>query len=291
MKLDSTGNMECTFGFKISLMRFLWRVKWSKFHRDFIKLDIHQPALSYLVDAKETGGVIAAWFANILNIVRVSNVTKVCNTVVGWIAVDVINLMLRPAAVGVKPSKTVAFERLSINLDHPVSAGMNGACNITYGNAVGCSDLSGKQSGFGIVGKQGFESVRRKLIGATSFCHVGNTEVCAVAVEKNKFGFRPSAVMVEPCKLTEQVRFGVDKDGLNIPVNYFANFPAVWTFVAHYEICKNSRFSIKVKKLTQFFWGKINSSHAVVPYKQWFGQRPNSISVLDGLRHFKPGAA
>ena len=53
---------------------------------------------------------------------------------------------------------------------------------------------------------------------------------------------------------------------------------------------KNSRFRIVVQKFLKPFLrkGRISISHAVVPFKQWFGQRLGSVSALVGLRHFNP---
>ena len=44
--------------------------------------------------------------------------------------------------------------------------------------------------------------------------------------------------------------------------------------------------SVVLKKFADALCGKINLSHAVVPLKQWFGQKPRSVSALAGLRHF-----
>ena len=54
-----------------------------------------------------------------------------------------------------------------------------------------------------------------------------------------------------------------------------------WTAVS-----KNTSVLVVVKKFADALCGKINLSHAVVPLKQWFGQKPGSVSALAGLRHF-----
>ena len=54
---------------------------------------------------------------------------------------------------------------------------------------------------------------------------------------------------------------------------------------------KDAGIWVVVKKFAQTFCGKIGLSHAVVPYKQWFGQKPGSVSALVGFRHFNIGVA
>lgn len=50
--------------------------------------------------------------------------------------------------------------------------------------------------------------------------------------------------------------------------------------------CENASFWVVIKKFAHSVCGNINLSHAVVPVKQWFGQKPRSVSALAGLRHF-----
>lgn len=53
--------------------------------------------------------------------------------------------------------------------------------------------------------------------------------------------------------------------------------------------CKNTRLWVVVKKFAQAFCGKIAGTHAVAPVKQWFVERPVSVSALCGLRYFSMG--
>lgn len=50
--------------------------------------------------------------------------------------------------------------------------------------------------------------------------------------------------------------------------------------------CKYTSFRIVIKDFAQALCGKIGLSHAVSPVKKWFGQKPQSVSALLGLRHF-----
>lgn len=59
------------------------------------------------------------------------------------------------------------------------------------------------------------------------------------------------------------------------------------------ESGKDAGVGVVVKQLFESFLrgGRIIGSHAVVPFKQWFGQKPQSVSALLGLRHFSTGAS
>ena len=54
---------------------------------------------------------------------------------------------------------------------------------------------------------------------------------------------------------------------------------------------KHASLRIVVEKFAQTLRGKIGLSHAVVPLKQWFGQRPASADNASGLRYFSVGGA
>lgn len=52
---------------------------------------------------------------------------------------------------------------------------------------------------------------------------------------------------------------------------------------------KYPSLGVVMHKLTKAFCAKIRFSHAVVPLKQWFGQRPTRVCCTGGLRHFNTG--
>lgn len=49
---------------------------------------------------------------------------------------------------------------------------------------------------------------------------------------------------------------------------------------------ENTSIWVVIENFAQTLCAKIGISHAVVPLKQWFGQKPGSVSALAGLRHF-----
>jgi hypothetical protein len=119
------------------------------------------------------------------------------------------------------------------------------------------------------------------------FAQIEQSVVCSLAVYMVNLVFRKVPMHIKPNKSVCRVFFVVDsytpvpsvmqKTG-NVPdfgVPFNANFSR-----------ENAGSRVVVKKFAQALCGKIGLSHAVVPYKQWFGQKPRRASNTAGLRHF-----
>ncbi len=114
---------------------------------------------------------------------------------------------------------------------------------------------------------------------------VGKSVVGSVAVNMVDAKLRPLTGYVQPSNAVQAVlpivnpSPYVSASGINSTSNAFR----VGDFCAP---SKNTSVLVVVKKFADALCGKINLSHAVVPLKQWFGQKPGSVSALAGLRHF-----
>lgn len=117
--------------------------------------------------------------------------------------------------------------------------------------------------------------------------------VVGKAVDMVNGVFRPLAVNMEPYHPMGKVVTAVDSENKMLssvtPASHLrANSPASVAFVTCFLCNKTPSFWGVIEKFAYALCGKIGLSHAVVPYKQWIGQKPGSVSALAGLRHFKP---
>ena|SRR3990167_808674 len=189
--LYSASNVDNPLSLKVSLVRFFRCVKNANVNRPIVNTDRGDPSVFVLLNPKKPRGVRCHWLPDVLKVNLLSNITKIANSVVATIAVNVVNIVFRPFSMNVKPRK-------------PMS----------------------------------------KVLGVVD----GYAKIAPV----DFFG------SVCPGKLVCDVNLSG----------------------------KNSSLLIVIKQFAQALWGKIGLSHAVVPYKQWIGQRPRCASNTAGLRHF-----
>jgi hypothetical protein len=122
-------------------------------------------------------------------------------------------------------------------------------------------------------------------------CVGGFSEICksivsGLPVDMVNVVRRPFAINVKPHKPVSLVLLAV-YHYLNVAlfikaVKHIAN-PALAAI--RYSGKYASGFVV-VEKFAQTIYAKIASSHAVVPLKQWFGQKPRRVLSTSGLRHF-----
>lgn len=97
---------------------------------------------------------------------------------------------------------------------------------------------------------------------------------------------RPDAVNVEPSKpVCKAVAVHNVYDDVAFRVLAAENFPRRGVG-RRYEPCEQPRFRVVTHNFSKGVCGKICLSHAVVPYKQWFGQKPRRVTSTSGLRYF-----
>lgn len=126
------------------------------------------------------------------------------------------------------------------------------------------------------------------LIGAVAgLSQICKTIVRPVAIHVVNLLQRPFPGHVKPCESVCLVRGSV---AAHAPVS-IAGIKAPGTFAvaatgATFCPCECAGFRAVVKKFAQTLRSKIGGSHAVVPLKQWIGQRPGSIRSRSRLRYF-----
>lgn len=125
------------------------------------------------------------------------------------------------------------------------------------------------------------------ILGNGCLAKVRHAVVCFDAVDMVNQQRRVMPVNIEPSKTVEQVYLSVYL-GSDVPLLVQrAHRLASWDVVGDSnQPRKNSGFWFVVEKFTQACCGKIIGSHAVVPFKQWFGQKPRRVISTAGLRHF-----
>lgn len=245
----------------------------------------HVPAITS-VNSKKPAGVVNPWSAGVLRVVFVGYITKVFNAVIRRVSVDVVNLVRWPASVGVKPSKPVALDAFPVNLDYPVSVLPDTPSNIANADSVGGSDIAGEYSGFRVIEKQRLQALGGQVVIATSFHHVGDTEIRRVSIEEYQPSSGPCSVVVKPCDLASRIVSPIYPHGAGRSRNHFSSTPRIRPLLAVNQTAKSPGFWIKCEMLAQAFCANIRGSHAVVPYKQWFGQKAARVLSTGGLRHF-----
>ena len=120
-----------------------------------------------------------------------------------------------------------------------------------------------------------------------------NPVIGTLAINVVKKTIREHAVDVQPCQPMGLVRDGINVD-VDVPVVIqVTSRTASQCHAATDAPIENTSVLVVMKQLFESFLreGRIIGSHAVVPFKQWFGQRPARVTSTGGLRHFNMGAA
>jgi len=100
--------MKPAFGQDISLMRFFGSRKQTYANRLVINFYLGQPFTVFFSYAKKTASVFAFWPTNILRVLQVRNFTKIRQSVIGSVSINMIELIYRPFTVNVKPHKSMS---------------------------------------------------------------------------------------------------------------------------------------------------------------------------------------
>lgn len=126
-------------------------------------------------------------------------------------------------------------------------------------------------------------------------CHVtqvSDSVIRRVSVYVVNVVARPLSGRVKPCQPMKPINVAFDAHppipAAEIVSSNRPNFNSItWLDSPR----KNSSIGIVYEKFAHALCGKIGLSHAVVPCKQWFGQKPQSVIALLGLRYFTAGVA
>ncbi len=126
-----------------------------------------------------------------------------------------------------------------------------------------------------------------RVPGSRNIAKIGNPVVVAIPVDVVNYAKREFSVDVEPCKPMSHESLVVN---VHIDASIIADIPGNCPGWIHAPTDKPSEYSgfwVVVEKFAQACCGKIGLSHAVVPYKQWCGEKPRCVTSTSGLRYFK----
>lgn len=125
-----------------------------------------------------------------------------------------------------------------------------------------------------------------------TFCcksNVFNPVVVSYAVNVVDAFWRKATVNIKPCKSMGRVSATINNNNtISLVANTSGTLSSKIVSNANGFVVprKNTCFVVVVEKFAQAFCGKIGLSHAVVPCKQWFGQKPRRVTSTSGLRYF-----
>ena len=152
--------------------------------------------------------------------------------------------------------------------------------------ATGVAEINPKKSAGAIA--SGFFKVLR-ILRKCGFAKIANPVVVPFGIDVVNIAIGHSAIRVQPSKPMCFVRDAINVNiGVPVLVQVSSSAPCD-SHAAPNAPSKNTSIGIVMKKFFEALYGKMGSSHAVVPYKQWFGQKPARVSCTGGLRHFNTG--
>jgi hypothetical protein len=159
--------MKPSLGFNVGGVRFFWGGKSTKI--DHLAADsdscLPQTLRAAPSDAKDAAFVMAARVADVLHVFGVSENAEIYQPVVGTNSVDVVNLMCRPCAVNVQPSKSVSLVAVSSHADLqvPVTSGAQD-CSCFMASTISRGGAARENSSIGVVADQFSQSLCGKII-------------------------------------------------------------------------------------------------------------------------------
>lgn len=119
--LNCATGMHSALCFQVSHMRNLGRLEVAKSGFAAIDNDAGHPFLFVFINAKQPARLIRCpSLFNVLSVNGWRNVTQILNFVVQAVAVNVVNIAIRPASVHIEPSKTMGRMSYAVNAHDPV---------------------------------------------------------------------------------------------------------------------------------------------------------------------------
>jgi hypothetical protein len=120
--------MKSTLRVNVGGLRKFWRGVLPKMHLFSSGTNCCAPIASLSrapCDAKKPGQIIFAGLLDVLRVNCVRNIAQICNPVVQWIAVLVVNLARWPSGMSVKPSQSMGKKPLSTDGDVAISSAID----------------------------------------------------------------------------------------------------------------------------------------------------------------------
>lgn len=154
MKLNRAVFVQPSLRFKVGGMSKLWRHECSNTHRNIIDLDACAPVFPVSCNAHEAVGVINPASPNVLGVFALRNIAQVCNSVIAWVSIYMVNTKFRPVPINVKPCNAMLFDFLAFDSNIPVAVAPDVSCNIAHIDSIGRSDFARENAGQWIIMKK-----------------------------------------------------------------------------------------------------------------------------------------
>lgn len=154
MTSNSAGVMKLPLCLKVCGASKFWRLKSAKVHANFIDLNAGPPVVSISGNTERAVTIVGSTLPDVLYVLALRNITQVCNSVVAWVSVNVVNAKFRPFAIDIKPRNAMLFDFLAANPNVSVSVFANVSGNVANIDPVGRSDLAREYAGQWIVMKK-----------------------------------------------------------------------------------------------------------------------------------------
>lgn len=250
--------------------------------------------ISTITYSKEPAGVVNFGSSLVLHIFGNTNQSEVANPIVRWLSVDVINVLTRMFTVNVKPRKTMGEVSFLVN-HHPEVAEFLGrprTCpdfHVLAALSQVCEDaralVVGKKLLQPFLRQGDLDSFWYRQSRVKEVCNSVIASVFVFAVNAKSWKF---AMNIKPRKVGGFVFEHVNSNnGASVRGLSTCDIPRQ-RLTPPRKAMEYSSLGVVVKKLFEAGLSefRIFGSHAVVPFKQWFGQKPRRVISTAGLRHF-----
>jgi hypothetical protein len=146
-------------------MRRFWSIKDAKVNLGAVDLNLRRPFVygRAKIDAEKAGFVGALGFPMVFVVHATRNIAQVAKPVVGWNAIQMVDVVCRPRARHVKPSKAVGLLDAAKNTDAYVSGTLRASCDVANLDLVAGNGSAREKAGLWIVVKQLTKALRRQF--------------------------------------------------------------------------------------------------------------------------------
>lgn len=293
--LDRASIMQYALSVNVRLASKLLGRKRPKENYLAVNCDICLPFPVVLANTKDASHVVSPRLSLVLSVPNPRDVPQIGDSVIRGVPVDMVNLLQRPLSSNVKPSESMGEVYL------PVNRCLNTVClvcvpnNVSNLSGLACNNSASKNSGFCIVENNSSKPIGiQRIVNYLWYWSARIKEVVNPVVAWNlvfsaKVFQGDVAMNIKPRKFGRLMGSVIEIDGDAATSTAVSRNTTGHCYPATAEPSKNASIGVVVKKLfkSSLREFRIVGSHAVVPFKQWFGEKPRCVTSTSGLRYFK----
>ena len=169
--LISQKRVECMqfcFGGTVSGMSKFWRTKSTKPNVFAINNNLSTPFIAMTIPRNTNKPVFVSFCGRkVLSVLRSISLSQIVKLIVAWVAINVVNVFVRPTPMNIKPCQSVSQIACGIDGNGQSSISGSVSSNITNFDVSFSTYTPCKQSSFGIVMQQ----LTHKFWGKIRFSH------------------------------------------------------------------------------------------------------------------------